>query len=171
MRVINVEIKARCGNQDRIKDILTECNADFRGKDHQVDTYFSVSAGRLKLREGEIENNLIYYERPDKSGPKTSRCILYPTEKDSPLKQILENSMGIMVVVDKQREIYFIDNIKVHLDQVEGLGTFVEIEAQGNESDLSEDYQQEQCKRMMMDFGINDEDLVSESYSDLLMRE
>ena len=169
MRVINVEIKAKSGNQDRIRDILRECNADFRGKDHQVDTYFSVSAGRLKLREGEIENNLIYYERPDKSGPKTSRCIIYPTDADSPLKRILENSMGIMVVVDKQREIYFIENIKIHLDLVKGLGTFVEIEAQGKESELIEEYLLDQCKRMMLDLGVHTKDLISESYSDLMM--
>jgi adenylate cyclase class 2 len=75
MRVINVEIKAKSGNQDRIREILKECNADFRGTDHQVDTYFSVSAGRLKLREGEIENNLIYYERPDESGPRPADAL------------------------------------------------------------------------------------------------
>ena len=171
MRVINVEIKARCDNQEGIREILRDRNADFRGKDHQVDTYFSASAGRLKLREGEIENNLIYYERPDKSGPKTSCCILFPTGKDSPLKEILERSMGIVVVVDKQREIYFIDNIKVHLDRVVGLGDYVEIEAQSMEAELNEEFLREQCEGLMRDFGITEDDLVNESYSDLLKRE
>ena len=76
MRVINVEIKARCPEQERIRNILIGRNAEFIGKDHQLDTYFNVPGGRLKLREGDIENNLIYYERPDWEGPSTSRCIL-----------------------------------------------------------------------------------------------
>ena len=171
MRVINVEIKACCANQERIREILTERDADFRGVDRQVDTYFSAAVGRLKLREGNIENNLIYYERPDQEGPKTSRCIVAGTHKDSPLKEILSKSMGVMVVVDKQREIYFLENIKIHLDRVEGLGTFVEIEAQSKEGDLSEDHLLGQCSRLMEDFGIDKTDLVSDSYSDLIMRD
>ena len=138
MRVINVEIKARCSDQDSIRAILRSRNAEFRGEDRQVDTYFGSPSGRLKLREGNIENNLIYYERPDEGGPKTSRCILHPVSRDSSLKEILERSMGIAVVVDKRREIYFLENIKVHLDRVEGLGTFVEIEAQSEEGKLDQ---------------------------------
>ena len=113
MRVINVEIKARCADLNLIREILQTRNADFRGRDHQIDTYFNVSEGRLKLREGEIENNLIYYNRPDSSGPKTSHCVIYPVFGDSPLKHILKSSIGIMVIVDKQREIYFLDNKKI----------------------------------------------------------
>ncbi|MFC2115016.1 class IV adenylate cyclase [Bacteroidota bacterium] len=169
MRVINVEIKALCKNQERIRGVLTGRNADFMGKDHQVDTYFVSAEGRLKLREGNIENNLIYYERPDQEGPKTSHCILFSTVKDSSLKEILSKSMGILVVVDKEREIYFLDNVKVHLDLVDGLGTFVEIEAQSEEGDLSEEYLQGQCSKLMEEFGIVEADLVSDSYSDLMM--
>jgi len=171
MRVINVEIKAYCQDQERIRDILSVRNADFRGTDRQVDTYFNSSSGRLKLREGDIENNLIYYERPDQGGPKTSRCILYGTGKNSLLKEILKESMGIMVVVDKLREIYFLDNVKIHLDRVEGLGTFVEIEAQSEEGDLSEEYLRDQCSCLMEDFGIAEGNLIHVSYSDLLMGE
>ena len=171
MRVINVEIKARCRDQEHIRNILQSRNADFRGEDRQIDTYFASPSGRLKLREGEIENNLIFYERPDEEGPKTSRCILYATGKDPVLKEILERSMGIRVVVDKLREIYFLDNIKVHLDRVEGLGNYVEIEAQSEEGGLAEDYLRRQCERLMEDFGIKKSDLLSDSYLDLLMGE
>ena len=169
MKVINVEIKARSIRNDQIRAVLVARHAEFRGKDHQVDTYFTSSSGRLKLREGRIENNLIYYERPDRGGPKTSRCILYPVGKDTPLKQILEKSMGVKVVVDKIREIWFLDNIKIHLDSVSDLGTFVEIEAQSAEGDLPEDYLQEQCVGLMREFGIEESELVGESYSDLLL--
>ena len=72
MRVINAEIKAACSDSESIRQTLTTLNADFRGKDHQVDTYFNVPSGRMKLREGNIEHSLIYYERNNQSGPKTS---------------------------------------------------------------------------------------------------
>ena len=169
MKVINVEIKAICIDLERIRRILLEKNANFIGLDHQVDTYFRSSSGRLKLREGNIENNLIWYQRPDQAGPKTSHCILYKTEKGSVLKTILHDAMGVMVVVDKEREIYFIDNIKIHLDQVKGLGTFLEIEAQSEEGDKSEELLNRQCVQLMDELGIRNEDLVNDSYSDLLL--
>ena len=169
MKVINVEIKAICNDLERIRRILLERNANFIGLDHQVDTYFHSSSGRLKLREGNIENNLIWYRRPDQAGPKTSHCVLYKTEKDSALKAILHDAMGVMVVVDKKREIYFIDNIKIHLDQVKGLGTFLEIEAQSEEGDKSEELLHRQCVQLMDEWGIRNEDLLNDSYSDLLL--
>ncbi|MCI5058575.1 MAG: adenylate cyclase, partial [Flavobacteriales bacterium] len=72
MAIKNVEIKARCKNPDEIRSILRSLNATFIGKDHQVDTYYECSTGRLKLREGNIENALIYYNRPDDPNPKLS---------------------------------------------------------------------------------------------------
>jgi predicted adenylyl cyclase CyaB len=170
MKVINVEIKALCRDHSRIRSILSEKDAAFIGRDHQVDTYFKSVSGRLKLREGTIENNLIWYRRPDQAGPKTSHCVLLGTEKGSPLKDILEHAMGIMVVVDKHREIYFIDNIKIHLDLVEGLGSFVEIEAQSEEGVLTEEILNAQCTRLMEELGIPKGDLLTGSYSDLIMQ-
>jgi predicted adenylyl cyclase CyaB len=169
MKVINVEIKAMCSDLERIRQILLEKNANFIGLDHQVDTYFRTGSGRLKLREGTIENNLIWYQRPDQAGPKTSHCILYKTVKGSVLKNILCDAMGVMVVVDKEREIYFIDNIKIHLDLVKGLGTFLEIEAQSEADGLAEETLNRQCRQLMEAFGIMPDDLLSNSYSDLLM--
>ena len=169
MKVINVEIKALCSDHERIRRILLEKNADFIGMDHQVDTYFRTGSGRLKLREGTIENNLIRYQRPDQAGPKISHCIIYKTEKGSVLKNILSDAMGVMVVVDKEREIYFIDNVKIHLDRVKGLGTFLEIEAQSEEGDKSEELLKRQCVQLMDEFGIRPDELLSDSYSDLLL--
>src|SRR3989344_860785 len=126
---LNVEIKARCNNHEKIRGILISKDADFKGIDHQIDTYFKVPDGRLKLREGNIENYLIFYEREDKEGPKQSNVNLFEVQPNSPLKDILTNALGILAVVDKQREIYFIDNVKFHIDTVKNLGTFVEIEA------------------------------------------
>lgn len=169
MNVINVEIKARCSDHERIRRELSVRHADFAGKDHQVDTYFNSGSGRLKWREGNIENNLIYYQRPDREGPKASHCILYRIEKGTHLKDILEQAMGVMVIVDKEREIYFIDNIKIHLDKVKGLGTFLEIEAQSEAGGLAEEILERQCRQLMGDLGVREEDLLADSYSDLLM--
>lgn len=72
MEYLNVEIKARCRNPEFIRNYLRSKNAKFTGVDKQTDTYFEVSAGRLKLREGNIENNLIFYNRNNQAGPKCS---------------------------------------------------------------------------------------------------
>lgn len=166
---INIEIKARCSGHDRVRESLRSLGAAFRGCDHQIDTYFKISDGRLKLREGTIENALIFYRRTDDAGPKRSAVLLYPTEPNSSLKQILTTILGVQVVVDKLREIYFVDNVKIHIDTVAGLGKFVEIEAQDVDVSISIEKLHEQCRRFMELFNISQEDLLSRSYSDLLM--
>jgi len=167
--VINIEIKARCSDQDRIRNVLKSRHAEFRGEDHQIDTYFKVQRGRLKLREGNIEKALIYYEREDAQGPKKSEVILYKDPSPS-LKDILAKSMGIFVVVDKQREIYFIENVKFHIDTVQGLGSFVEIEAVDKDGSIEESRLLEQCRYYLAHLAISEEDQVAESYSDLLLK-
>ncbi|HLS30246.1 MAG TPA: class IV adenylate cyclase [Flavobacteriaceae bacterium] len=129
MSITNVEIKAKSNRQHEIRKILLDLKADFKGEDHQLDTYFNVNRGRLKLREGNIENNLIHYLREDQKGPKQADIILYRINPDSTLKSILTEALGVWKEVDKKREIYFIDNVKFHIDKVKTLGTFVEIEA------------------------------------------
>ena len=131
MTHINIEIKSKCYNPKSIREILKLNNANFKGIDNQIDTYFNVNNGRLKLREGNIENSLIYYDRANKFGPKQSNVTLFRYYKGGTLKDVLVNSLGIFVVVKKQREIYFIDNVKFHIDKVDNLGNFVEIEAIG----------------------------------------
>ncbi len=167
--ITNIEIKARCLNQDAIRDILKKEGADFRGTDHQIDTYFNVSNGRLKLREGTIENHLIFYDRKETKGLKESSILLYDSRPGSALKEILSRSLGVLAVVDKHREIYFIGNVKFHLDRVEGLGTFAEIEAIDSDGSISKEQLSEQCDRYMKLFDIQKDDLVAASYSDLIL--
>jgi len=170
MSHLNIEIKAKSLELDRIRDILKSKNADFKGIDHQVDTYFKVNSGRLKLREGNIENHLIYYEREDKSGPKKSLVVLYKYNPDQSLKEILTRSLGVLAVVNKLREIYFIDNVKFHLDNVKGLGYFVEIEAIDEDGSIGSEKLHEQCKYYLRLLNISKEDLLENSYSDLVLR-
>jgi adenylate cyclase, class 2 len=169
MPFLNVEIKARCKNPEVIRQYLLTNNAEFKGTDEQSDTYFNVVNGRLKLREGNIENNLIFYERTDQSGPKNSNFNLVKVEDAKGLKEVLTKSNGVKVVVKKKREIYYINNVKFHIDEVPRLGSFVEIEAGNVFVDLSQNELEGQCDFYMQEFKIVPEDLVEKSYSDMLM--
>lgn len=168
MEHLNVEIKAHCPNAAFARTILTQANARFVGKDHQIDTYFNVPSGRLKLREGNIENHLIFYRRSDMPGPKTSEVSLLETSPNTPLKAFLTNALGSWCTVDKNREIYFVDNVKFHIDQVINLGAFLEIEAIDKDHTLGKEHLQQQCQFWMQKLNVQQEDLLSVSYSDLL---
>lgn len=164
----NIEIKARLTNPESIRNILKSKNALFKGTDHQIDTYFKIDTGRLKLREGNIENNLIYYSRSNKAGPKQSDVILIKAT-DPNLKELLLKVLKVLVVVDKQREIYFIDNTKFHIDKVKDLGCFVEIEVIDKTGKIRIEKLTEDCEKYIKLFNISKTDLVSESYSDLIL--
>ncbi len=167
---LNVEIKARCADHQAVRDVLKSLESRLVGLDRQIDTYFHVPVGRLKLREGTIENSLIHYQRADQSGPKTSDVLLYRVAPDPALKDVLSRALGVLVVVDKLREIHFVDNVKIHLDTVEGLGTFLEIEAIDADGSHSESALQAQCEAFMEHFFVSGDDLMQDSYSDMLLR-
>jgi adenylate cyclase, class 2 len=169
MSYLNVEIKARCNQPKSVREYLLNHHAEHRGTDEQTDTYFNVQHGRLKLREGNIENNLIYYERTNQAGPKNSQFRLVKIEDAKGLKAALTSSIGIKVVVKKKREIYYINNVKFHIDEVPGLGSFMEIEAGNILADLSQEQLKEQCDFYMKELGILPSDLIEGSYSDLLL--
>jgi len=166
---LNVEIKARCADPDRVRAILTARHADFRGNDRQVDTYFHCRTGRLKLREGQIENSLIHYRRPDEFGPKQAVVTLVHPPPGPGLKQALAEALGVLVVVEKTREIYFIDNVKFHVDAVDGLGTFVEIEAIDDSGRIGAERLRAQCEHYVALLGVSPADLIDRSYSDMLL--
>lgn len=168
---ISMEIKARCSDPARIRAILRSRHARFNGLDHQVDTYFHVPEGRLKLREGNIENALIYYKRVDQKHSKRCDSIVHQCPKGRPaLKKILGASLGILIVIDKKREIYFIKNAKFHIDRVKKLGGFVEIEIFGGKGRSAPEMLRNQCELYQKLLGIREQDLVADSYSDLIIR-
>ena len=171
MAHINIEIKARCDKPEAVRQILEDSSAEFKGIDHQIDTYFKVPKGRLKLRQGNIENSLIFYNRPNTAGPKRADVSLFRTDTPggAQLCEILTGALDVPVVVDKQREIYFIDNVKFHIDTVEGLGHFVEIEAIDETGSIGPEKLQQQCRYYISLFEITAADLVDVSYSDLLI--
>lgn len=169
MAHINIEIKARCSICDKVRNIILSENAKVMGPAHQVDTYFRVNRGRLKLRESNLEDNeLIFYERPNEKGPKQSN-IKIVKNPDTKIKEMLTSSLGVLAVVDKQREIYWVGNVKFHIDQVAGLGSFIEIEAVDYEGNMGVSKLTEQCQHYLELFRINEADLISKSYSDLIL--
>jgi len=166
---LNIEIKAKTDHPEFIRNYLQNNHAEFKGTDLQTDTYFNVAKGRLKLREGNIENNLIYYERQNVPGAKESNFQLVGVTDAKTMKDVLLRSLGVKVVVKKKREIYFIRNVKFHIDQVEGLGSFAEIEASDLYADISKEELQKQCAFYLSELKIKEEDQVSVSYSDMLL--
>ena len=112
---------------------------------------------------------ILMYERTDQAGPKNSYFKLIKVENADDLKNALTRSIGVKVIVQKIREIYFIGNVKFHIDEVPGLGSFVEIEAGNMLADLSQKQLEHQCDEYVKIFGINPEDLVDVSYSDMLL--
>ncbi len=167
----NVEIKARCGDPESVRRVLRRCGAEFRGTDRQRDTYFHCASGRLKLRQGNIERSLIHYRREDRPGPKQAEVTLCRAPPDPDLEAVLAAALGVRVVVTKTREIYFIGNVKFHLDDVDRLGWFVEIEAIDAGGRLGPEALHAQCRRYMELLGIRRADLLSASYGEMLSAE
>jgi adenylate cyclase, class 2 len=167
-KILNVEIKARCHNPEFIHSTLLKLGANYRGCDHQIDTYFNCPNGRLKLRQGNIENSLIFYQRSNQAGPKQSDIALERIQSDSHIKTVLTMALGIKTEVDKKRHIYFIENVKFHVDEVMGLGSFMEIEAIDETGEIGLNRLQQLCEQYMQLLKIELKDLITHSYSDLL---
>ena len=166
-----IEFKACIPDIKAAEEKLKMLSPLFKGEDHQVDTYFNVTNGRLKLREGNIENALIWYDRANDAGNKLSNVHLYKHNPSAELKDILCRSNGIKAIVDKKRRIYFIDNVKFHFDNVQGLGEFMEVEAIDEDGTLGIEHIKEQCMYYAQFFNVQQEHYISHSYSDLVMQQ
>ncbi len=169
MSILNIEFKASTTKLAALETVLQQQNPLFIGEDHQIDTYFNVQVDRLKLREGNIENALIYYGRENTAGAKSSHVLLYQHQPDKTLKEILIKTLGIKAVVDKSRKIYFINNVKFHFDTVKDLGTFIEVEAIDKDGTIGKEKLQAQCDEYAALFNINTEDFCAVSYSDMIL--
>ncbi len=166
---INIECKAIAKDLNLLQEKLKTLNPKYIGLDHQVDTYFNSQIGRLKLREGTIENSLIHYVRNNTANAKQSDVLLYQHQPNKILKEILTVANGIKVVVDKQRHIYFVDNVKIHFDTVDQLGTFIEIEAIQMQANHTLQSLQEQCNWFINFFEILPHHFIAQSYCDMIM--
>jgi len=165
-----VEIKARCTDPEEMAVIIRKLGAEFKGRQSQVDTFYRVPHGRLKLRRSESEECLIGYRRPDHRGPKHCLVNLYPCRDTGQLDRVLSDALGVRIVVKKERDIYRLGDTKFPLDNVEGLGSFVEIEVLGRRGVDSVDKLRAACEKYLGLLGIRREDLIAESYGDMLLK-
>jgi len=164
----NLEIKAYCPNIQSAQNAAKAIGASKKWVRWQKDTYFAVSGGRLKLRETKDDcAELIAYQRPRKSDAKISDYAIYKIDNPNQFKQVLEKVLPAKLVVEKKRELYLWHNVRIHLDEVKGLGFFIEFEAVLDSTDDLHT-SQERLDFLSLKFGIRKKDLVSKGYFELL---
>jgi len=164
----NLELKSLCASLPRAKRIARALGAVHQGTLRQVDTYFSVRSGRLKLREIDGEKfELIYYERVNAKKSRYSDYRIVPLTEPRSARDLFRVLFGISVVVRKKRTLFLYQNARIHIDSVERLGSFIEFEVVVNRG-------KKQARAMMQflrkEFGIDRTSLVGGSYSDMLRR-
>lgn len=163
-----MELKARVTDLDRIRRIAREIATMDLGVQEQTDTYFRCTSGRLKLRQGgHVPAQLIWYRRADRQDARASDYRLVPISNPETLKGALEAALGVWCIVRKRREIYLFQSVRIHLDEVENLGTFLEFEAVVSHG-IDDQAARAQLADLSQRFAISSTDLVAVSYSDLL---
>ena len=164
----NIEIKARIsGDLQHLRERAAGLSTEPPTLMRQEDTFFRTSRGRLKLRvpdPGSAE--LIYYERPNESGPTQSVYSVAPVSDVPALKRVLSESLGVRGVVRKERELFLAADTRIHIDAVESLGAFLELEVML--SGRSEAIGHARCRELMQALGVDDADLLDLAYIDML---
>jgi homotetrameric cytidine deaminase len=169
----NVELKARDPDPARTLERALALGAEDKGEIRQRDTYFTGARGRLKVREQQTDDaafwdELIEYSRPDDVDARTSTYRRVPVADSGPLREALDSAYGTLVTVTKRRRVLLWEGVRIHLDEVEGLGSFLEFEAVAEPgSDLV--LERNRVERLRAELGIDDENLVATSYADLVL--
>jgi predicted adenylyl cyclase CyaB len=164
----NIELKARCNDLPAAASRAAELGARRVGMLVQTDTYFNVPAGRLKLRE--VEGHpaaLIWYDRPDSVEFRGSDYYVVPVAEAALMKEALTRAMGVRMEVRKRRELWMWENVRIHLDDVDALGTFVEFEAVMR-PDADEEISRARLGTLSNLLKVRDQDRIDVSYCDLM---
>lgn len=164
----NIEIKAHARDFEA-QARAAECIADGPAQlIIQEDTFFHVSSGRLKLREfGNGTGELIQYHRADAAGPKQSSYVLSRTDEPATLKSALANALGVRAVVRKKRTLYRSGQTRIHLDEVEDLGRFLELEVVLHATQNAREGASI-AEKLMTQLDIGEIDLITDAYVDML---
>jgi len=168
----NIELKVRRPNARQSGETLRAMGARAAGAMSQVDTYFRADAGRLKLREitrddGRCSAELIWYQRANSTTFRDSNYLLVPVPDPASLKQALAAAYGVRGVVRKQRDVWLYHNVRIHLDEVDVLGGFIEFEAVMSPGE-SDEVSRARLAELHARLGLRAEDHERGSYSDLL---
>ena len=165
-----VELKARVRDHDIIRNKLSRIGAEYIGTFHQIDQYFQVPEGRLKLRE--IKENdtieLIYYIRENILGPKLDEAFILKIQDYEDLKNILVRILKVSNVIEKVREIYHFQGTQIHLDTVKNLGKFIEFERKSENDSRIIEKNRKILERLLEKIKIPSENLEAKSYNDLV---
>jgi predicted adenylyl cyclase CyaB len=167
----NIEIKARVHDLPALRQRAEKMSDTPVQVIPQEDTFFNTPHGRLKLRQlGPQHGQLVYYERPDAAGPKRSEYLIAETTNPTTLKATLTAALGVRGVVRKRRCLYLVGQTRIHLDEVEGLGQFMELEVvlRPGQNDAEG---QAIAQDLMEKLGIAESDLLEDAYMDLQERE
>ena len=171
---VNVESKTRCTDLGEVAELAAAAGARYEGRLHQVDTYFAVEQGRLKLREivntrpaGETTATaeLIRYERPDEAGARVSSYERTELADATETRAQLASEHGVRGVVEKDRELWLVGATRIHLDRVVGLGDFVELETVCRGAPTPAD--RTEHDRVFRLLALDPADSVEGSYADL----
>ena len=166
---LNIELKARYPDRERAEQVCERLKASFVHVEVQTDTYFSMGAYRMKLRESSLGKHwMIWYSRPDDLQARKSSYRLLPVADPAEKRRIFGDTMGVKAEVEKARHLYVFGSTRIHIDYVEGLGDFIEFEyLVGEEAPEAKGH--EVIADLRDEFDINDEDLIAGSYSDLIL--
>jgi adenylate cyclase class IV len=163
----NIELKARTCDLAAAESAARAAGAAHAGVLRQVDTYFRVPSGRLKLRECDPDGDyLVHYHRPDIAGARG--CDYTIATVPAGVKPLLADALGILAVVDKTRVLYLWHNVRIHLDRVAGLGDFIEFESVLSNT-VTEAEGHRQVAFLQERLGIADTEIVAGSYLDLTL--
>ena len=166
---MNIEVKARIRNRAMALRVAHDLSGAEPIELRQSDVFYRVARGRLKLRTfGEGGGELIFYERPDKPGPKSSVYRVVKTDDPLGVHYLLSESLGEVGRVEKVRRVFLVGRTRIHIDDVEGVGSFLELEvvlAEGEAEFRGED----EARELMAKLGVKPPDLIEGAYLDLLM--
>lgn len=165
--MISARIKAKYEDHNHVKAVIKSVGAIQKGLDYQIDTYFDVPSGTLKLREGNLENFLIFTAPRDKEKENVLVHTLLP---NSSLKQILMNVFKPLIVVYKSREVFNLDKVRFNLDDVKDLGKFIGIDIRDKPDGMSYLDMLERLNYYTDLLGVDMQNCITCSYGSLLLQ-
>lgn len=166
----NVEIKARIDSVAAVEHLAAALSGQEPAYVDQDDTFFACANGRLKLRAfADGSGELIFYRRPDDTGPKESFYVISPTDTPDTLREALALAYGVVGRVKKQRTVFMAGRTRIHLDRVEDLGEFLELEVVLRDDETVE-AGMEEARTLMAGLGVTPGQLLSGAYLDLLAK-
>jgi predicted adenylyl cyclase CyaB len=165
---VNIEIKARVHDFYALRQRAEQLSDAPCQVISQEDTFFNCPHGRIKLRElGPQHGQLVYYLRQDSAGPKHSDYKIFETDNPAELKTIMAQAYGVRGVISKVRYLYMVGQTRIHLDDVLGLGKFMELEVVLR-PDQTDEQGQAIAEDLMRKLGIRKADLIEGAYMDLM---